>query len=178
MIEYPLIIILTHRRGAALGLLKDEDDLIVIRVLGKTAENLLDAYLSILKLAKLNSVDIKTLAVGTGPGSFTGLRLGCAFGNGIKLGQNCQLISLKTELVPYFLNETFFANEEDLQEFKNQLGEYNPEDESSGFVTFFDLLDAIEKLKSNAFEMVAELEPHYGREPGPVIKLKGMQNDL
>lgn len=190
---YPLVIILTHRRGAALALLKKEDDQnpIFIRILGKTAENLLDSYNSILKVAKLNTRDIQTLAVGVGPGSFTGLRLGCAFANGIKLGQNCHLIPIKTELASYFLNlpENFFSNnptqqdlnlvkesENDLMEFRNQLGDYNPDDESSGFVTFFDLLDAIEKLKMNASE-VNVLEPNYGKEPGPVLKLKETMNE-
>ncbi|MES2614850.1 MAG: hypothetical protein V4591_05495 [Bdellovibrionota bacterium] len=179
-IAYPLVIFLTHRRGVALGLLKKEEDdnPIFMRVLGKTAENLCDVFLSVLELAKLNTLDIKTLAVGTGPGSFTGLRLGCAFANGIKLGHNCELISLRTELAPYFLNGSFFTNEDesDMKTFVEQLGtEYKENDESTGFVTFFDLLDAINKLKNNP-EKVDVLEPNYGREPGPVLKLKGISN--
>ncbi len=189
-ILFPLVILLTHRRGAAIGVFKNdimlstnesnrtpENQFIFTRVIGQTAENLLNSYLEALSLAKIIAQDVKTLAVGTGPGSFTGIRLGCAFANGIKLGQNCRLIPLKTQLVPYFLNEYVFSNEEQKQEFKNQLGAYEMNDESTGYVTFFDVLDAVQKLKTNSNE-VDILEANYGREPSPVLKLKGIKNEF
>lgn len=151
-IKYPIIIVLTHRHGAGLALLQSENHAPqLFCVSGKTAENLLDSYLSLLNQANLQCQEVKTLAVGTGPGSFTGLRLGCAFANGIKLGQNCQLVSLQTK--------------------------YNTEDDSNESVHIDDLEDAIHKLKINEFQMVDELIPNYGREPGPVLKLKGIQNE-
>ena len=45
------------------------------RVIGKTAENLFTVYQRSLEIVSLTSQDIKTIIVGVGPGSFTGLRL-------------------------------------------------------------------------------------------------------
>ena len=178
MIEYPLVVILTHRKGCALALLRHKDDthFLTHRSPEKTAENLLEAYLGILSMASYCASQIKTLAVGTGPGSFTGLRLGCAFANGIALGQGCALLSIQTEFAPFFLKDYPFENQDDLEEFKRQLGPHDPKDDSSGAVTFFDVQEAIQKIKNNQFQKVTILEPQYGREPGPVIKLRGIQN--
>ena len=175
MIQYPLAIALTHRRGAAIGLWRTDNDEepILIRVLGQTAESLCDTFTTALEFANIKPINLKTLAVGTGPGSFTGLRLGCAFANGFSLGQNIQLLSVKTELSSFFLNENFFQNNEDKEDFIEQLGPTDSSDESSGLVTFYDLFDALNKIKLHP-NPVDVLEPNYGREPGPVLKLKGL----
>lgn len=173
--SYPVVILLTHRRGVGLAILKAPNDPspILTRSTEKTAESLYDVFTSGLKLAGLCLQDIKTLAVGVGPGSFTGLRLGCAFANGLKLGHNCRLIPIQTELSANLLASYPFENEEDKQEFLKQLGDVDETDESSGLITFYDLHDALEKLKSTHND-VPSLEPQYGREPGPVLKLKGI----
>jgi tRNA A37 threonylcarbamoyladenosine modification protein TsaB len=203
---FPLVIILTHRKGAALALLNtlDDENFLVERTEGKTAENLLRSYENLLKKSSYKSIEIQSLAVGVGPGSFTGLRLGCAFANGIKIGQNCHLIPIKTEFASHYLQDNYFkiyspelkplkennstsythrsenlenqnhmSIEAHRENFIEQLGDYDPSDESSGLVTTYDILNAIEKLK-NQFTTVAVLEPNYGREPGPVLKLRGI----
>ncbi|KAB8033179.1 hypothetical protein [Fluviispira multicolorata] len=145
------------------------EDLIFSRVKGKTAENLFKLYSKTLERFSLKSQEIKTLLVGVGPGSFTGLRLGSAFANGMKMGSPLNLLPVKTFLTPELLQMCRKMSVE--SEFVEQLGEYEEEDESTGFVTFFDLLASLLQTRIDNREFVESLVPEYGREPGPVIKL-------
>ncbi|WP_338635187.1 hypothetical protein [Spirobacillus cienkowskii] len=204
--QQPLLLLLTHRRGAAMFLCSDTknlsnfliseknifsillsnlqnkiqtenveylkfDGLIFTRAIGKTAENLYLLYTKTLELANLTPHQIKTIVIGIGPGSFTGLRLGCAFINGMKIANNTtHLLPVATLLTPELLSIC------ESQNCKNicieQLDEFSEDDESSGNVTFFDLLICLQKAHSEKRNFVESLIPEYGKEPGPVVKLK------
>ncbi|WP_186645258.1 hypothetical protein [Fluviispira vulneris] len=159
---------MTQIRDDNIELLEFED-LIFSRVKGKTAENLFHLYTKTLERFSIKSHEIKTLLVGTGPGSFTGLRLGCAFANGLKMGLPINLLPVKTFLTPELLEICRKMSVE--HEFIEQLGDYQEDDESTGFVTFFDLLASLLHARNEDRIFVDSLIPEYGREPGPVIKL-------
>jgi hypothetical protein len=211
-INKPYALFLTHRRGAALAIVRSDlvfsnfkyiedyfdfiakqpvhtfvlqnstsdqcecielnQDVFFARVLGKTAENLCDLYLHCLTQMNLKNSEIETLIVGVGPGSFTGLRLGCAFANGLHLGHPVSLLPLATKLVSDMLALTSNMKFESL--FKNQLGEYDVEDESTGYITFFDLMQALFQMSAMQEKFFVEsLLPNYAKDPGPLAKLKG-----
>ncbi len=147
-----------------------QNEVTFARVLGKTAENLYNLYQFAIGVANLNTSHIKTFAVGIGPGSFTGLRLGCAFINGLKIGNPyLALVPITTLLTADLLNECkeFFSEEI----CKLQLHEFDMEDESTGFITFFDLYFCLKKLCQENKLAVESLIPEYGKQPGPVLKI-------
>ncbi|MBK7630271.1 MAG: tRNA (adenosine(37)-N6)-threonylcarbamoyltransferase complex dimerization subunit type 1 TsaB [Ignavibacteriales bacterium] len=61
------------------------------------AEKLFELINSVLKMASINQSDLKTIAVSSGPGSFTGLRIGMSSAKGI-----AQSISIPIIPVPTF----------------------------------------------------------------------------
>jgi hypothetical protein len=204
--EFPLILILTHRRGVGIMVCKDRSiinslnsvnfnlfqqikhqkpiltnneifefldfkNVILSRVIAKTAENLFAIYKETLQKSSLYPSDVKTLIVGIGPGSFTGLRLGCAFVNGMKLASvGMKLLPVSTFLTPKLLKicKENFCEEECIK----QLGDYQLEDESTGYITFFDLAACLFHAKDEKRQFVDSLSPEYGKEPGPVLKLR------
>lgn len=204
--QYPLALILTHRRGVGIIICKkkpnlstqnkdksslfqlikhqksthtndgifeflNSENLIFSRAIGKTAENLFAIYQKTLQESSIFSQEIKTLIVGIGPGSFTGLRLGCAFVNGMKIASNkMRLFPVSTCLTPELL--TICKENSCEKECIEQLGEYQLEDESTGYVTFFDLIVCLIKAYEEKRKEVNSLVPEYGREPGPVLKLR------
>ena len=205
-IQFPISLILTHRRGVGIIVCKNQMELIFLlsnefsffekikhhfrtiltesnmeyfflnqilfsRVIGKTAENLFSVYQNSLNKVSLLPQEIKTLIVGVGPGSFTGLRLGSAFVNGLKIGsKNLKLLPVSTFLTPELLNMCKIKNCDN--ECILQLGEYEIEDESTGFVTFFDLYFCLKNSLNHKRSFVEFLSPEYGKEPGPVLKLR------
>jgi len=62
----------------------------------RQAEKLPSELRNILASAKLQLSDIKWLAVTVGPGSFTGLRVGISFAQGLALGGSLRLLPLNT----------------------------------------------------------------------------------
>jgi tRNA N6-adenosine threonylcarbamoyltransferase len=204
--QYPLALILTHRRGVGIMVCKDKSildsqnfinsnlfhfikdkkplfsnegifefihlqDIIFSRAIGKTAENLFAIYQKSLHESSLSSHEVKTLIVGVGPGSFTGLRLGCAFVNGMKIASTgMNLLPVSTYLTPDLLS---ICRENSCEEeCIKQLGDYHLEDESTGYITFFDLIVCLLKAKEEKRNFIDSLAPEYGREPGPVLKLR------
>ena len=113
-----------------------------------TAEQLSNMYNACLTLWNVPDRNVATLCVGVGPGSFTGLRLGCAFANGLAMVHHRRLVAVPCPV-------------------KGQ-----PEAEFSQFVTFDDILGALTFLKVGQGLEVATFVPAYGSEPGPVLKLQ------
>jgi tRNA threonylcarbamoyladenosine biosynthesis protein TsaB len=60
------------------------------------SETLLPMVESILKEAKLSPADIELFAVSNGPGSFTGVRIGCATIKGLAFGRNVPCVGVST----------------------------------------------------------------------------------
>ncbi len=113
-----------------------------------TAEKLAFLYQRILTHMQLNDCDIHQMIVGMGPGSFTGLRLGCAFANGLALGRPRPLFGM-----PLLSDRgDNFTGLVDQQDFKLALNHF-----PLCFVSV------------NGFFV-----PAYGKEPGPVLKLQGL----
>ena len=71
------------------------------------SETLLPMVESILKEAKLTASDIDLFAVSNGPGSFTGVRIGCATIKGLAFGRNVPCAEVSTlEALAYNLKGT------------------------------------------------------------------------
>lgn len=141
---------------------------------GLTAENLAQLYAHVLQLAGIDDSLVGVLAVVVGPGSFTGLRLGCAFANGLSLGRKRNLLALKG--VP---DESSGVHFKGLSEnvHSSFWGTPSP-DSQDAYATptcFGDIYASLMQWHSGAGSLVDVLEPHYGREPTPVLKLKLQQ---
>ena len=68
-------------------------------------ENLLKVIKDLLDEADLNYEDLNTVAVGIGPGSYTGIRLSCSVAQGISFSQNIKGVVLSSlELLSLELN--------------------------------------------------------------------------
>ena len=137
------------------------------RVLGFTTEHLAQLYTHALKSCQLTDNDISHIIIGEGPGSFTGLRMGAAFVNGLQLGSPRTLLQIKSLLIPELLIlDSIYP---DLQE---ELGTYSEQDDSTGFITFCDILSFLPLLHLKQYSIVGTVVPNYGRECGPVLKLQ------
>lgn len=73
----------------------------------KQAESLPAELENMLTSAKLKLSDINWLAVTVGPGSFTGLRVGISFAQGLAMGNNLRLLPLNTLDAMANLSESF-----------------------------------------------------------------------
>lgn len=135
-----------------------------------TAEVLSKMYNAVLSSCAKDDDDVKNLGVGVGPGSFTGLRLGCAFANGLQIGRQRQLYALTNLL----LKDLALACQNmpfDSVFWEKPLPVVG-DDEFAVPVTLMDLLYSI--LGWSRAQAVNELQPAYGRLPGPVLKLQGL----
>ena len=68
----------------------------VLRNKHSHAERLMDSIENSLKAANLNLKDVESIAVSSGPGSFTGLRIGMSAAKGLALGAGLPIIAVPT----------------------------------------------------------------------------------
>lgn len=161
--------------GAAAHVLDSDSELFWFSVCsGLTAENLADLYR--LGLSELNAVDatVGVLSVVVGPGSFTGLRLGCAFANGLSLGRPRSLWALEA-LSPREVENRTRAVLPDVSQFFLGESSSDAEDPFAVVVSFADLLAHLVRWHDGGGRTVPVVEPLYGRDPTPVIKLRQQQ---
>lgn len=155
--------------------ISDKKSFIFSRALGKTAENLTNLFQFSCDSLTLCKQDIENLdlILGAGPGSFTGLRLGCAFANGLHFGSGSKqnLCSVGTQLITDISNK-LDAYSKIKETFLDELGTYNTTDPASGYVTFFDLFCTIHEILKNNITRCGHFMPNYGKEPAPVLNLR------
>ncbi|NOY91424.1 MAG: tRNA (adenosine(37)-N6)-threonylcarbamoyltransferase complex dimerization subunit type 1 TsaB, partial [Deltaproteobacteria bacterium] len=60
----------------------------------KHGDTLLPLVRQVLREADVRATELELLVVGTGPGSFTGLRVGLALAKGLALGLGCPLVGV------------------------------------------------------------------------------------
>jgi hypothetical protein len=143
---------------------------------GLTAENLAELYRSVLVLKACEDASVGVLGVVTGPGSFTGLRLGCAFANGLGMGLTRECWSVNGAAPAELSSRLQSAAVQCQPEF---LGENSsdPDDPYAVPVSFADLFLHLDNWARGEAQRTAVLEPVYGRDPTPVIKLRQQQGE-
>jgi hypothetical protein len=142
-----------------------------------TAEHLADMYLAALARLDASDRDVAEIICGTGPGSFTGLRIGCSFANGLQAGRRrllravpCHaLVELRRLAGDAGMDGEWFQDFATLDAGK---------DESFARVGILDAMMAVAEMVGPNCETAEVLEPRYGKEPGPVIKLREQQSNL
>lgn len=197
-IEDPLAIFLTHRRGAGVAVVNNLGDYlhnlphlnsndsmateqtrerihssgIALLTQATTSEALVPLYEYALKSCNLTDKIVKTLAFVRGPGSFTGLRMGCAFVNGLTAAHPRELWSvpcLDVNAVKQWLPMGAECDDE-LADFS---GLRNVSDPSQANLAWADIAVALNLLHLRfRCEHHTTAHPEYGREPGPVLKLR------
>ena len=140
----------------------------------QTAESLSAAYQFLLQKMKVTDDEVQNIFTTTGPGSFTGLRLGCAFSNGLKLGRERKTFSVPAKN-PDAIREHLETNEILKERFSEKFILTNQKDEYGLHLHRLDVVFAMMALLNGEATEVDSLEPHYGREPTPVLRLKGLE---
>lgn len=143
---------------------------------GLTAENLAGLYRS--ALAEMNCPDssVEIIGVVGGPGSFTGLRLGCAFANGLAMGRSRECWSVGG-LPPDEFSERLKALGLTVSpEFAGGQS-CEADDPFAVPVAFADLLLHLNNWARGGAVCTEVFEPVYGRDPTPVIKLRQQQGE-
>ena len=134
---------------------------------GLTAENLSHLYIDSLSRVGISDQQISVVGVLTGPGSFTGLRLGTAFANGLHFGRARQLWAIESHSdsdrarCPEHTDTHFWG--------KVSNDETDP---YAVTLSFGDLYLSLQQWSQGTARLVEHLEPQYGRDPTPVIKLR------
>lgn len=140
---------------------------------GLTAENLSHLYNDSLGQLGISDTQISVIGVLTGPGSFTGLRLGTAFANGLNFGRLRQLWSIES-------HSTQVNNIKRSGLHEDFWGESSGDEHDPFAVTlaFGDLHHSLQQWELGHARCVGHLEPLYGRDPTPVIKLRQQKEKL
>jgi tRNA A37 threonylcarbamoyladenosine modification protein TsaB len=139
-----------------------------------TAEYLSEMYLRVLNEMSLKENQVENLVLGTGPGSFTGLRIGCAFANGLSRGRKRSLFGVPCISLHELRAATIALGIYDAWKTDFAVLELG-KDESFAPIGLLDVIAALAKMATGEARVAAELEPFYGKEPGPVIKLRAQE---
>jgi hypothetical protein len=149
-----------------------------------TAEVLLDLYQGVLRRAGLADGDVGTLVLGVGPGSFTGLRLGCAFANGLLLGRRRRALAVRIPS-PSEVEEALAAGLARAAPdapwpgmLSYREAARDADDPFSAPVSLADVFALACRVDAGEAEGVDEFAPFYGREPGPVLKLRSQGGNV
>ena len=96
--ELPILAIETSGELCSVALLDENDVLFEINIKKKNvhSEMIFRLINQLLELSSLAVSDLKALAVSSGPGSFTGLRIGMSAAKGIAFGANLPVIPVPT----------------------------------------------------------------------------------
>lgn len=130
---------------------------------GKTAETLLEAFHDALNGTSVSNLE--EIFVGEGPGSFTGLRLGTAFVNGLKLSHQELKVFQMPCLSPRLIHDCAKRSG-----FETLSEDFNLVDETQSPVDILDVYASVVCME--LAKNVEEALPFYGRDPSPVIKLR------
>lgn len=138
---------------------------------GLTAENLSHLYSHSIEQIGITEQQISAVGVLVGPGSFTGLRLGTAFANGLNFGRTRKLWAIESHPESNLIDELKATHKQVLPEFWGQPSN-DQHDPYAVPLAFADLYLSLIQWTQGRATMVERLEPRYGREPTPVIKLR------
>ncbi len=136
-----------------------------------TAEYLSDMYIRVLDQLDMQETQVENIILSIGPGSFTGLRIGCAFANGLSRGRPRFLYGVPCVGLHILRDIVSCAN--CYEDWKNAFSVIESgKDESFAPIGLLDAAAALAKVCNGEAAGAIELEPNYGKEPGPVIKLR------
>jgi hypothetical protein len=138
---------------------------------GMTAENLAQLFKWILARSGSSASPLKTIGVVVGLGSFTGLRLGCAFANGLCVGEQRELWAIEIPPAEQW-NDRLADLPHDCHAAFCSPESGDADDPYATGTGFSDIYIALKQWQDGGALLVDVLEPHYGREPTPVLKLK------
>ncbi len=98
IVELPILAIETSGELCSVALLNENDVLFEINIKKKNvhSEMIFRLISEALELSSLSVDDLKAVAVSSGPGSFTGLRIGMSAAKGIAFGANLPVIPVPT----------------------------------------------------------------------------------
>ena len=136
-----------------------------------TAEYLSNLYSTVVAELGLVETEVENVCVTVGPGSFTGLRIGCAFANGLSRGRPRSLWGLPCVSQAIIRDACISLNW--YEDWKNDFEVIERgQDESFAPVGLLDAVACIGALGTCETRLDEILHPRYGKEPGPVIKLR------
>lgn len=138
---------------------------------GLTAEHLSHLYTRSLDQIGITEQQISAVGVLVGPGSFTGLRLGTAFANGLNFGRSRKLWAIESHPESNLVDELKAEHKQVLPEFWGQ-SSTDQHDPYAVPLAFADLYLSLMQWTQGRARVVERLEPRYGRDPTPVIKLR------
>ena len=93
-----ILAIETSGSNCGVGIWKDENDPIIFEQQGSKihSEKLPEFVQAVLKKSKITLHELDAIAISSGPGSYTGLRIGMSFAKGLAFGANIQLLPINT----------------------------------------------------------------------------------